>query len=222
MNQASRQSARARSADWWASSRPASRLPGQAHLASPEPSILLSTLSGSGQTSGAVRIQVNRKLFALVAALLGIIMVAGLLRAVSTGNIVAALLTVIVLGGPCAIYLRGLLRRGAALTIDDNGLAGFRTSRTIRWEDVSDIHLSQRQGPFGMYHRLVLTVRIEDGPPIEDSLGLLSSRVPIETIDFSIDQLAMPWSEIVTLVQDRLGQKVSTRSETWLSALRAK
>jgi hypothetical protein len=185
-------------------------------------SIRLSALSGSGQTPGAVRIRLDRKLFALAAFFLGIIMVAGLSRAVSAGNVVAALLIVIVLGGPCAVYVRGLLRRGAALIIDSNGLAGFRTPRAIHWGDVSDIHLSQRQGLFGMYHRLVLTVRQEDRPPVEDSHGLLSSRVPIETVDFSIDQLTMPWSEIVALVQEQLGRNVSTKRETWLSAVRAK
>jgi hypothetical protein len=179
-------------------------------------------LSGSDQTPEAVRIQLNRKLYAPAACFLGILMVAGLSRAVAAGNVVAALLIVVALGGPCAIYVRGLLRRGTALIIDSDGLAGFRTPRAIRWSDVSDIHVSQQQSPFGVYHRLVLIVRREDGPPLEDSRGLLSSRVPIETVDFSIDQLTMPWSEIVALVQERLGRSVSTKAETWLSTVRAK
>jgi hypothetical protein len=185
-------------------------------------SIRLSALSGSGQTPGAVRIQLNRKLFAAAALFLGAITAVGLSRAVAAGDIVAALITLVALGGPCAIYVRGLFRRGPAIIIDSNGLAGFRTPRAIHWGDVSDIHLSQRQGLFGVYHRLVLTVRQEDGPPVEDSHGLLSSRVPIETVDFSIDQLAMPWSEIVALVQERVGRNVSTKRETWISAVRAK
>jgi len=57
---------------------------------------------------------------------------------------------------------------------------------------------------------------------MEDSLGLLTSRVSTETVEFSIDQLVMPWNEIVELMQDRLGRDVPTKRETFLSAIRAK
>jgi hypothetical protein len=128
----------------------------------------------------------------------------------------------VLFGSAFAYYVRGLVRRDPAIIIDAKGLAGFRAPRAIQWADVSDIHLSQRQGAFGTYHRLVLTVRREGQVPVEDSLGLLTSRVQTETIEFSIDQLAMSWSEIITLVQERLGRNVSTKRETWLSAVRAK
>lgn len=167
-------------------------------------------------------IQLNRKLFTAAAFFLGILTVAGMSRAVSAGNVVAAAITLVAVGGPCAIYVRGLLRRGPAIIIDSDGLAGFRVPRTIYWADVSDIHLSQRQSAFVAYHRLVVTLRGEDQPPIEDSHGLLTSRVPTETIDFSIDLLAIPWTEAVALVQERFGRNISTKRETLISAVRAK
>jgi hypothetical protein len=181
-----------------------------------------SDLSGRAKSNGAVRIQLNRKLFAAAALFLGVITAVGLSRAVAAGNVAAALIIVVIVGGPCAIYVRGLLRRGPAIIVDSEGIAGFRTPRAIQWSDISDVHLSQRQGLFGAYHRLVFTVRREDQPPIEDSLGLLSSRVPTEIVELSIDQLTMPWSEIVALVQEQIGRNVSTTRETWLSAVRAK
>jgi hypothetical protein len=181
-----------------------------------------SDLSGNNQTSDNVSIRLNRKLFTLAAIFFGFVMAIALSRSVASGNVLAALIALVVIGAPCVYAVYGALRRGYALVIDSGGLSGFRAGRAIKWTDVSDVHISQRQSAFGVYHNLVLTVRREGQPPVEDPLGLLTSRVQTETVEFSIDQLAMPWSEIVALVQERLGRNVSTKRETWLSAIRAK
>jgi hypothetical protein len=181
-----------------------------------------SDLSGSDQTGGPISIRLNRKLFALAAAGFGVVTAIGLSRALTSGNVVGALIALIVLGGPCLLYVRGLFRRGSAIIVGCDALAGFRVGRTIQWADVSDVHVSQRQGAFGVHHNLVLIVRREGQPPVEDSIGLLTSRVQTETVEFSIDQLAIPSSEIVALVQERLGRNVATKRETWISAVRAK
>jgi hypothetical protein len=86
----------------------------------------------------------------------------------------------------------------------------------VRWTSVGDAHLRQRQGVFGVYHHLVVTVRREDQSPIEDSSGLRTSRVPTETVDFSLDQLAMSWSDVLALVQQRLGKDVPAKREAGL------
>jgi hypothetical protein len=170
-------------------------------------------LSGNNHINDVVGIRLNRKLFALITAFFGIFTAVGVYRALATGNTVAALIVLVVIGGPCLLYLRGLVRRGPAMVIDSSGLAGFRVKRPIEWANISDIHVAQRQGVFGVYHHLVLTVRREDQPPVEDAHGLLTSRVPTETVEFSIDQLAMPWNEIVAAVQGRLGRSVATKKE---------
>jgi hypothetical protein len=176
----------------------------------------------SSQTSATVSIRVNRKLFALAVIFLSVIVAVGLSRAASSGNVVAALIVLVVIGGPCLLYVRGLFRRGPAIIISSEGLGGFRVGRIVPWASVSDIHVAQQQSIFGVTHQLVLTVRRDDRAPIKDSLGLLTSRIPTETVEFSIDQLAMPWSEIVALVQDRLGRDISTKRQTLISAVRGK
>lgn len=171
-------------------------------------------LSGNAQPDEAVRIRLNRKLHALAAGLFGIGVVVGLSRAVSAGNIVAGLIVLVVLGGPCFYYARELLRRDPAIVVDSEGVQGFRLRRPLLWRYVGDAHLSQRQGVFGVYHHLVFTLRREDQPFINDSLGLQTSRVPTETVEFSVDLLARPWDEIVRLVENQLGRSIPVRKQS--------
>lgn len=167
-------------------------------------------------------IGINRKLFVTAAVLLIVVGAGAISREITKGSVGVAIVIVIVFSGPCFYYVRGLVRRGSAIVIGPEELGGFRVGRTIPWESVSDIYVTQRQGIFGVHHRLVVTVRRDDLPPVNDSLGLLTQRVTTETIEFSIDQLAVPWNKIVDLLQGRLGRGVSTKKETFLSAVRTK
>jgi hypothetical protein len=186
-------------------------------------------LSGNDEASGevvasggVVRIYVNRKLFAMATLFLGALTCAGLARAITAGNLLAALIVLGVLGGPWAFYARGLLRRSPAIVIDRRGLGGFRVRRSVPWTDIGDIYLSHGRGLFGDYHHLVITARQEGEPPLEDELGLVTSRIPTEKIEIPLDQLATPWREVAALVQEQLGRSVSVKKETWLSGIRAK
>ena len=179
-------------------------------------------LSGRRDICEPVRIGVNRKLFAVAVLFLGAIGVGAVSREMSGGSVGVAIIIALVFGGSFVYYARGLVRRDPAIFISSEELGGFRVGRTLCWKDVRDVYATQRQGIFGVAHQLVLTVRRDDQSPTKDSRGLLISRVPTETVEFSIDQLAMPWSEIVTLVQDRLGRSVSTKRETFISVVRGK
>ncbi|HST56707.1 MAG TPA: hypothetical protein VLJ42_12545 [Solirubrobacteraceae bacterium] len=169
-----------------------------------------------------VGIHINRKLFGLAALGFGVVGVGIVSREISAGSVGVAAIIVTLFGGFFAYYVRGFMRRGPVLVIDADGLSGSRVGCAIRWTSAGDIHLKERQGSFGIYHHLIVTVRREDQPQVEDAVGLLTSRIPIETVEFSIDQLSMPWSEIVTLVQERLGRNVSKKRETWLSAIQTR
>lgn len=179
-------------------------------------------LSGKPDIHEPVRIDVNRKLFAVAALFLGAVGVGAVSREMSRGSVGVALIIAIVFAGSFVYYARNLVRRDHAIVISLEELGGFRVGRTLSWNDVSDVYATQRQGIFGVVHQLVLTVRRDDQPPTKDSLGLLTSRVPTETVEFSIDQLAMPWNEIVAVMQDRLGRDISTKGETFISAIRRK
>jgi hypothetical protein len=162
----------------------------------------------------------NRKLFAGAALLFGGLGVAMMVREFSAGSIGLALVIGVLFGAGFFYYARDLLRREPAIVIDDDGLGGYRVGHRIRWADISDVRVAQRQGAFGVYRRLILTIRHEDARPLEDSHGLLTSRMPTERIDVSLDQLAMPWAEIIAAVEARLGQRISTSKATLLSEAR--
>jgi hypothetical protein len=78
---------------------------------------------------------------------------------------------------------------------------------------VFEAEMRERQGPFGVSHDLVLTVRREDKPREDDASGLETSRVPVETVGLSIDMLTMPWGDIVALIQKRLGKPIAVTRE---------
>jgi hypothetical protein len=84
----------------------------------------------------------------------------------------------------------------------------------IPWDSVFEVYLRQRQGVFGVYHHLVFTIRYE--PSAHDLDKLASSRVQVQTLRRSIDQLSMSWSDIVALVQRRLGKDIPIRREAGL------
>lgn len=103
------------------------------------------------------------------------------------------------LGGMCAFYVRGLLRRGPAIVIDAEGLRDLRSGRAVRWASVSEILLRQRQGLFGEHHHLVLTVA--------------GSTAAASELDISIDLLSMSWKTVVDAVEERAGRRVIVRRE---------
>jgi hypothetical protein len=185
-------------------------------------STLHSGLSGNPDMDDAVRINVNRKLFAGAAVLLGVIGVGAFARSVSAGSVGVAIIIALVFGVPGAIYIRGLVRPGAAIEISSDGLGGYRVPRVISWTSVSDIRVSQQQGLFGVSHDLKITVQRVDQPPVADTGGLIASRVPTESVELSLDQLALPWHEIVTMVEKALGRNVATKRESFVSSIRAK
>ncbi len=187
--------------------------PAQALLVWLARSMRLSGLSGKRSMNEAVRIHVNRKLFGLAAVGFGVVGIGTLSREISAGSFGVAAIILILFGGGFAYYARGFVRRGPVIVIDPDGLSGVRIGQMIRWTSIGDVHVTKRQGVFGEYHHLVITVRREDRPSTEDSRGLWTSRVPTETVDFSIDLLAMPWGEVVAAVEGHLEKDIATRKQ---------
>jgi hypothetical protein len=125
---------------------------------------------------------------------------------------VSGIVTVIVvLSVPLLIALSQVLRRGPVLIFDDTTFTDCKSGDVIPWDSVFDVYLRQRQGIFGVYHHLVFHIRRE--AVSRDLEQLTSSRVPVQTLRRSIDQLSIGWSDIVTLVQERLGKPIPVRHE---------
>jgi hypothetical protein len=112
------------------------------------------------------------------------------------------------------VFLARVFRQRPILIFDDATFTDCRSGEVIPWDSVFDVYLRQRQGVFGVYHHLVFTIR--QGPAPQDLDKLAARRTQVQTVRRSIDQLSMSWSDIVTLVQKRLGKEIPIRHEAGL------
>jgi hypothetical protein len=157
----------------------------------------------------SISIYGNRKLLASGVTFLGVMTVLVVSRAITASSSVGMTIFLAVLFGvPLAFCVAALLRRGPAVVIGPAGLSGSRVGRTIRWASISDIQATRHRGAFGVYHDVVLRVKRADA----------SSAA---TVEFSIDLLTMRSSDVVALLQERMGHVVETKPQTLRSALRA-
>jgi len=147
------------------------------------------------------------------AFLFALIVVIGVSRAHSVSQ---ALIILGVLGAPLILYLIHAFRRRPMLILDDATFTDGKSGDVVLWENVFEVHLRQRQGVFGVYHHLVFTIRREAPSTEVDSDKLITSRVPPQTLRVPIDQLSMGWSDIVGLVQERLGKPIAVKHEAGL------
>jgi hypothetical protein len=99
------------------------------------------------------------------------------------------------------------------LILDDTTFTDGKSGDVVPWDSVFEVYLRQRQGAFSVYHHLVFTIRREKPSTEVDSQALITSRVPVQTLRVPIDQLSMGWSDIVTIVQERLGKPIAVRHE---------
>jgi hypothetical protein len=158
---------------------------------------------------GPIFVRFNRRRALASASLFGAVIAIGVSRAPDTSSAV----TIVAVCGVCMIaYLIRALRRGPLFIFDDEHFTDCKSGEITPWTNVFEIYLRQRQGLFGVYHHLVFTIRLAS--PSASTLETLStSRVPVKTLRRSIDQLSMPWSDIVTFVQQRSGIDIPTRRE---------
>lgn len=166
---------------------------------------------------GEISVGVNRRLAFAVAVFFGVILFGAISRTVTTNNIEATVIVVIFIGVPFAYYMRRTFQRRPVLVLGDHALTIGRSRQVIPWDTIFEVHLRQRQSIFGVYHHLVLTVQRGDESQDEGSLAeLKTSKVSVQTVRQPIDQLSISWSDILALVQQRLGKDIPTRREAGL------
>ena len=158
-----------------------------------------------------ISVRFDRRKALVYTLLFGCAMVVCLSR---TNGVSATLIVIVVLSIPLAIAFSQLLRRGPVFVINDATFTDCKSGQVIPWDDIFEIYLRQRQGVFGVYHHLVFTIRSEPGG--RDLNTLSSSTVPVQTLRRSIDLLSMGWSDIVALVQERLGKPIAVKHEAGL------
>jgi hypothetical protein len=141
-----------------------------------------------------VSIGFSRRLVLAFAAVFAVLAVSGAWQAVSAHETVRLLIVLVAFGGISVVYAAQVIRRGPVLLLDDEGLTDARGGIVVRWNDVEAAHVAERRASFDRYHDLVLTVAREQR-------------------SLSLDQLTSKWSDVVDLVEDRLGKQVSVRRE---------
>jgi hypothetical protein len=141
-----------------------------------------------------VSIGFRRRLALAFAALFAVLAVNSAWQAVSDHETVRLLIALLAFGGISVVFAVRVLHRGPVLLLDDECLTDARGGLVVRWNDVEAAHVAERRGSFDRYHDLVLTVAREQ-------------RV------LQLDQLTSKWSDVVGLVESRLGKQVSVRRE---------
>lgn len=169
-------------------------------------------MTSVGDDSVYVRFDRRKTLaYAFLCALIGAIAVS---RAKGTSD---AVILLVVIGMPLIFFLAQALRRGPVLIFDDNAFTDCKSGEVIPWDNVFEVYLRQRQGVFGVYHHLVFTIRREKSSESGVDLDeLATSQMPVQTLRRPIDHLSIGWSDIVTLVQERLGKPIAVHHEAGL------
>jgi hypothetical protein len=160
----------------------------------------------------------NRKLLASAAIFLGLMTVLVLWRAFAAGSVGMAIFLTVLFSLPLACYLAALFRRRPAVVIGPAGLGGSRVGCTIGWASIGDIHARRQWGPFGVYHDVVVRVNRADPSRPEHGRAPFASSAPTETVEFSIDLLTVRPSDIVALLQERIGRTVEMKRQTLIPA----
>lgn len=146
----------------------------------------------------------------------GFFAIAGTVSAVTADSTGGTLIALVLFGGLCALFLYSWARRGPALVIDESALTDEHSGRVVPWESVTVGRVDVHQGLFNEYHSLVLHLKhdSEASRPF-----IMTNATNPDEVTISLDQLSMPWKEVVKLVEQASGRRVVTaRSRGFRSA----
>lgn len=102
---------------------------------------------------------------------------------------------VLAFGGVAAAFASQVLHHDPVLLLDAERLTDVRGGNVIAWKEIEAVHVAKRNGIFDRCHDLVLTVAGE------------------QTLSLPLDLLTRTWSDVVELVEGRLGRPVAIQSE---------
>jgi len=151
-----------------------------------------------------VSIGFSRRLVFAFASVFAVLAISGVWRAISSHGAVRPLIVLVTFGGLSAVYVALLLQRHPVLVLDDDGLTDIRRSIVVHWHDIEAAHVAERHRTLDRYHDLVLTV------------------APEQTLSLSLDQLTRRWSDVVELIEGRMGTQVPIRRETGVLSMRSR
>jgi hypothetical protein len=149
----------------------------------------------------------------------GYTVLSGLLTWAIVGGVAVGRTTVvalILLVGVVPVFVSSLsraIRRAPELVLDPTGFVYVRKHRAVRWDSVVEAYVNEWRGLYRItHHELVIGGNVES---TADGAVVATEADGVRRIVIgSIDQLSLPWSEIATLVEERLPSDVELKRES--------
>jgi hypothetical protein len=157
------------------------------------------------------RVMANRARSIGFASLLGAVTVAAAARGAAAHSTRALVIALVVGGVPCAFFVAWGVRKRPVLVIDDHALTEGRSRRVVPWDSITAIRVGTQQGMFGESHHLVLTLEQGDADP--PRRFITTNATNQNELDIGLDWLAMPWKEVVSLVEQHFGRRATLTTE---------
>jgi hypothetical protein len=150
----------------------------------------------------------------------GYAVLSGLLTWAIVGGVAVGRTTVvalILLVGTVPMFVFSLpraIRRVPELVFEPTGLVYVRKHKAVRWDSVVEAYVNEWRGLYRItHHELVIGGAVES---TADGAGGVATEADgmRRIVVGSIDQLSLPWSEIATLVEERLPSSVELKRES--------
>jgi hypothetical protein len=164
-------------------------------------------------TDQPIYVRENRGFVVGGAILFGLLTLSAIGGIVTGRGVAADLLILIITAPPFVFYLARSIRRAPVLVLEAVVLVDVRGHKTVRWDSVVEAYVNEWRGLYRItHHELVIGGTVEstaDGVEVPAEADGMR-RIVIG----SIDQLSLPWSEIATLVEERLPSNVELKRES--------
>jgi hypothetical protein len=160
-----------------------------------------------------VTVGANRRRSLAWGLFLGMIVAGGAGRAITARSVSGLVIDLLVPVIPCAFYLQRALIGRALIVIDAHGFTDYRSGRTVEWAEIETARANTHQGAFGLDNSLRLVLKSHPrGQPAKRRL-ITMNATPEHEIEVSLDQLSLPWEEVVDAVESKLGRRVIRTSD---------
>jgi hypothetical protein len=128
-------------------------------------------------------------------------------QAARGGNVGVALFALLLGGLPAGFFIGYGARRCPVIVIGEEGLTDGRSGRTAPWSTIDSMSVRVSRGLFGEYHHLVVALSNESPDPRRQPFITLRAWDP-RAFDIPVDWLALPWREVVAVVEQTSGRHV--------------
>jgi hypothetical protein len=123
-------------------------------------------------------------------------------RGLAAHNELGVVVVLVLIGGSSVFWIRRAIRPGPAIVIDDAAFTDVYAGRVVEWSSVRSVHITERSGMGGQFHRLVFTVVAD-----------VSVANATEKVETRIDWLSVGWTAVLATVESHVGTTVQVLRE---------